>query len=96
MLKKLSLTALAISLILMLAGCTTQNAQELQMKTTNQQIQQAIQIELNELGLDMSNAAAELSLTGLSGAEARQLDRNAPDHRFPGFDIPGGRQVPGH
>jgi hypothetical protein len=73
MLKKSSLTALAISLTLMLAGCTAPGAQELQLKTTTQQIQQAVQIELNELDLDLSNAAAELSRTGLSGPEARNV-----------------------
>jgi hypothetical protein len=73
MLKKLSLTALAISLISILAGCTAPNAQELQLKTTTQKIQQAVQIGLNELDLDISNAAAELSRTGLSGTEARQI-----------------------
>ena len=82
MLKKLFFTALAISLILMLAGCTAQSAQELQLKTTNQQIQQAIQTELNELDLDLSNAAAELSLTGLSGAEARQV-LNEVNKKYP-------------
>jgi hypothetical protein len=65
-------TALAISLIL-LAGCAARNAQALQLKTATQQIQQAVQTELNKLDLDMSNAAAELSRTGLSGPEARNI-----------------------
>jgi hypothetical protein len=73
MLKKLSLTALAIFLILVPAGCSTQNAQELRLKTTTQQIQQAIQTELDNLDADMSNAAAELSRTSLSGEEARDI-----------------------
>jgi hypothetical protein len=75
MFKKLSITALAIYLILILvpAGCTAHNAQEFQLKTTTQKIQQAIQIELNELDLTLSNAAAELSRTGLSGPEARNI-----------------------
>jgi uncharacterized lipoprotein NlpE involved in copper resistance len=73
MLKKLSLTALAISLILILVGCNAQSAQELQLRTTAQQIRQAVQIELNELDLDLANASAELSTTGLSGTEARRI-----------------------
>jgi hypothetical protein len=73
MLRKSYLTALAISLILMLAGCNAPSAQELQLKTTTQKIQQAVQIELNKLDLDLSNAAAELSRTGLSGPEARNV-----------------------
>jgi hypothetical protein len=73
MLKKLSLITLAISLILILAGCATPNAQELQLKTTTRNIQQAIQTALNELDLAMSNAAAELSRTGLTGPEARNV-----------------------
>jgi hypothetical protein len=71
--KKLSLITLALSLILILAGCTAPNAQELQLRTTTQEIQQAVQIGLNELDLDISNAAAGLSRTGLSGNEARQI-----------------------
>jgi hypothetical protein len=79
MLKKLCLAALTISLILLLAGCTTPSAQELQLKTTTQKIQQAVQTELNELDLAVSNAAAELSRTGLSGPEARNILKGLAD-----------------
>jgi hypothetical protein len=48
-------------------------SQELQLKTTTLQIQQAVQSELDNLDLDMSAAASELSRTGLSGPEARQI-----------------------
>jgi hypothetical protein len=66
--------ALALSLILIATyGCAAPSAQELQLKTTTQQIQQAVQTELNKLDLDLSNAAAELSHSGLSGPEARNI-----------------------
>lgn len=66
--------ALALSLMLVLAyGCTGSANQEEQLKTTTLQIQKAIQSELDNLDRDMSAAASELSRTGLSGPEARQI-----------------------
>jgi hypothetical protein len=64
---------LALSLMLMLAGCTGSLNQEERLKTTTLQIQKAVQLELDNLDHDMSGAASELSRTGLSGPEARQI-----------------------
>jgi len=73
--KRFSLVmALALSLVLILAyGCTGPTAQEEQLKTATLQIQQAVQSELDNLDRDLSATAAELSRTGLSGPEARQV-----------------------
>ncbi|HEX7364583.1 MAG TPA: hypothetical protein VF366_05410 [Dehalococcoidia bacterium] len=75
MLKKLSIVALALSLLLLPAlACQPQQiALELQLKGLTGKIKQAVQIELNNTDLDLSNAAAELSRTGLSGDEARNI-----------------------
>jgi len=72
MFKKLFIVAIALSLILA-AGCAGPDATQVELKTTNQQITQAVQAELDKLDLDMRNAAAELSRTGLSGDEARNI-----------------------
>ncbi len=65
---------LALSLMLVPAyGCTGSVNQEEQLKTTTLQIQKAVQSELDNLDKDMSAAASELSGTGLSGTEARQI-----------------------
>jgi len=73
--KRFSLVmALALSLVLILAyGCTGPTSQEVQLKNATLKIQQAIQSELDNLDRDLSAAAAELSRTGLSGPEARQV-----------------------
>jgi len=60
-------------MILTLAGCGAPSARELQLKTTAEQIQTAVQTELDKLDLDLANAAAELSRTGLSGTEAKNI-----------------------
>jgi hypothetical protein len=66
--------AIALSLILVPAcGCTGSTTQEQQLRTTTLQIQKAVQSELDNLDRDMSAAASELSRTGLSGPEARQI-----------------------
>ncbi|MBN2463778.1 MAG: cache domain-containing protein [Dehalococcoidia bacterium] len=65
--------ALALSLLLILAGCTGSVNQEEQLKTTTLQIQKAVQLELDNLDSDLSTATSELSRTGLSGPEARQI-----------------------
>jgi hypothetical protein len=82
--KRFSLVmALALSLMLILSyGCTGPASQELQLKTATEQIQTAVQTELNKLDLDLSNAAAELSRTGLSGSEARQI-LNEVTNKYP-------------
>jgi hypothetical protein len=65
---------LALSLMLVLAyGCTGSVNREGQLKTTTLQIQKAVQSELDNLDSDLSGAASELSGTGLSGPEARQI-----------------------
>jgi len=65
---------LALSLILVTSyGCTAQTSQEVQLKTATEQIQKTVQSQLDSLDLDLSNAAAGLSRTGLSGADARQI-----------------------
>jgi hypothetical protein len=77
------LTSIGLSLILIVAGCAAPSAQEIKLKTTEQQIQTAVQTELNKLDLDMSNEAASLSRTGLSGTEARNILNGLPDkYRF--------------
>jgi len=66
--------ALALSLVLILSyGCTGPASQEVQLKTATLQIQQAVQSELDKLDLEMAAAASQLSGTGLSGTEARQI-----------------------
>lgn len=68
------ITLLALSLMFILAyGCTAPSSQELKLKTATEQIQTAVQTELNKLDLNLSAAAAALSRTGLSGTEARQI-----------------------
>jgi hypothetical protein len=65
---------IALSLMLVLAyGCAGSISQEEQLKTTTLQIQKAVQSELDNLDRDLSTAASELSRTGLSGPEARQI-----------------------
>jgi len=75
MLKKLSLIALALCLLLSPAlACQPQRiALNLQLKGLKEKIKQAVQIELNNTDLDLSNAAAGLARTGLSGDEARNI-----------------------
>lgn len=63
----------ALSLMLILAGCTGSLSQEEQLKATTLQIQKAVQLELDNLDSDLSTAASQLSGTGLSGTEARQI-----------------------
>lgn len=68
------ITLLALSLILVLSyGCKTPTEQEVQLKTTTLQIQQAVQSELDNLDRGLSAAAAELSRTGLRGPEASKV-----------------------
>ena len=64
--------ALSVMLILVY-GCAGSVNQEEQLKTTTLQIQKAVQLELDNLDRDLSTAASQLSLTGLSGPEARQI-----------------------
>jgi hypothetical protein len=75
MLKKLSLIALALSLLLSpaLACQPRQIALDLQLKGLTEKIKQAVQIELNNTDQDVSNAAMELSRTSLRGDEARSI-----------------------
>ncbi len=75
MLKKLSIVTLALFLLLLPAlTCQPQQiALDLQLKGLTEKIKQAVQIELNNTDLDLSNAAAELSRTGLSGDEAGNI-----------------------
>ena len=63
----------ALSLVLTLAGCTGSINQEEQLKAITLQIQNAVQLELDSLDGDLSAAASQLSSTGLSGPEARQI-----------------------
>lgn len=70
----LLVSVIALSLMLILAyGCTGSVNQEEQLKTTTLQIQKAVQLELDNLDSDLSAAASELSRTGLSSPEARQI-----------------------
>jgi len=55
------------------AGCTTPDATQVELKTTNQQITLAVQAELDKLDLDVKNAAVELSRAGLSGDETGNI-----------------------
>jgi hypothetical protein len=73
--KRFSLVAaFALSLMLILIyGCAGSFNQEGQLKTTTLQSQEAVQAELDNLDSDLSGAASELSRTGLSGPEARQI-----------------------
>lgn len=75
MLKKMLLISLAVSLMLLpaLACQPPQIALDLQLKGLTEKIKQAVQIELNNTDRDLSDAAAELSRTGLSGDEARNI-----------------------
>jgi HK/GC/Chemotaxis protein-like, sensor domain len=86
--KRLSLlAALALSLMLISAyGCAAPTAQEIQLKTTTMQIQQALQSELDSLDHDLSVAAVNLSRTAISGPEAQQiLNRLYDNYRFTFF-----------
>jgi hypothetical protein len=65
--------SLALALLLILAGCTSSVSQEEQLKVTTLQIQQTVQTELDNLDDDVSAAASQLSGTGLSGPEVRQI-----------------------
>jgi len=72
--------ALTLSLILVLSyGCIGPASQEVKLKTATEQIQTVAQTELNKLDLDLSNAAAELSRTGLSGPESRNVLKELTD-----------------
>jgi hypothetical protein len=73
--KRFSLVAvLALSVMLILIyGCAGSFNHEGQLKTTTLQVQKAVQLELDNLDNDLSGAASELSRTGLSGPEARQI-----------------------
>jgi len=73
MLKKLFLTTLALSLILVSVGCSIQSAREVQLKTAAGRIGVSIQAELDKLDLDLTYIAAQLSRTGLSGDKATSL-----------------------
>ncbi|MFC2050423.1 cache domain-containing protein [Chloroflexota bacterium] len=64
----------ALSVILTLIyGCAGSFNHEGQLETTTLQVQEAVQAELDNLDRDLSGAASELSRTGLSGPEARQI-----------------------
>src|SRR4030043_1817997 len=63
----------ALPLVLTLAGCTGSINQEEQLKAITLQIQNAVQLELDSRDGDLSAAASQLSSTGLSGPEARQI-----------------------
>ena len=66
--------AFALSMMLIpVYGCAGSLNHEGQLKTITLQIQKAVQLELNDLDSDLSGAASELSRTGLSGPEARQI-----------------------
>lgn len=73
--KRFSLIAVfALSVMLILTyGCAGSLNHEGQLKITTLQIQKAVQLELDNLDSDLSGAASELSRTGLSGPEARQI-----------------------
>src|SRR4030042_5857225 len=72
--KRFSLAAVfALSVLLILAGCAGSLNHEEQLKATTLQVQKAVQSELDSLDSDLSGAASELSRTGLSGPEARQI-----------------------
>jgi hypothetical protein len=73
--KRFSLISVfALSLMLTLIyGCASPVNHEGQLKTTTLQAQKAVQSELDNLDSDLSAAASELSRTGLSGPEARQI-----------------------
>ena len=64
--------ALSVMLVL-LSGCTGSVNQEAHLKSVTEQIQKAVQLELDKLDRDLSGAASELSSTGLSGPETRQI-----------------------
>ena len=65
---------LALSMTLILTyGCVGSLSHEGQLKTTTLQAQKAVQAELDNLDSDLFSAASELSGTGLSGPEARQI-----------------------
>jgi hypothetical protein len=75
MIKRYLLTAIfTLSLIFgyFSVGCSSSTNQEDQLKTTTQQIQTAVQTELNKLDSDLSVVASKLSTIGLSGSEVRQ------------------------
>ena len=73
MLKKLFLITLALSLMLMFAyGCAA-TAPPTGLGPTNELIKYTIQIELIKLDFELSKAATELSRTGLSGEEAKNV-----------------------
>jgi hypothetical protein len=74
--KRYSLTTVVLVLlvaVMLVYGYMSSANQEDQLKTTTLQIQKAVQSELDDLDRDMSAAASELSRTGLSGPEARQI-----------------------
>ena len=73
--KRFSLVAIfALSMMIILTyGCASSFNHEGQLKTTALQVQEAVQLELDNLDSDLSGAASELSRTGLSGPEARQI-----------------------
>ncbi len=63
---------LALTLALVY-GCTGPVSQEGQLKTTALQIQKAVKSQLDNLDRDVSATASQLSRTGLSGPEAKQI-----------------------
>jgi hypothetical protein len=73
--KRFSLiTVFALSVLLILIhGCAGLFNHEGQLETITLQAQKAVQSELDKLDSDISGAASELSRTGLSGSEARQI-----------------------
>jgi hypothetical protein len=73
--KRFALVAVfALSLMLIpIYGCAGSFNHEGQLKTITLQAQEAVQAELNNLNSDLSGATSELSHTGLSGPEARQI-----------------------
>jgi hypothetical protein len=66
--------ALALSLVLIMAcSCTGSLSQKEQLRTTTQIIQKGVQGQLDNLDRDLSATASQLSSTGLSGTETRQI-----------------------
>ena len=75
---QLKRTLLAVSMVLSLLpalayGCTAQTPEQIMLKDITTQIQNTVQTELDYLDQDMSAMATQLSGTGLSGPEARQI-----------------------
>lgn len=65
---------LALSMMAALAyGCIGPTAQQTLLKDTTAHIQKAVQTQLDNLDADMSTAASQLSSTGLSGTDTRNI-----------------------